>query len=365
MQSSWAAADSYWTQRNTEAASGSLPDVMQFDAAALREYAENGRLLDLGPYTESGAIDVSGFDDATIDAGKVDGTQVVLPTGTNTLGFQFNPGLEAEVGVELPTDSLTVEEYNQFLLDVQAAGATTADGHAIYGGKDYQNDMWTFLHWLIQQDIEPFTEDGQLGFTQDDIARWLGEATEVREAGALYPVARLTAVTPMTGLTMEETITHPDYSTSLAGASTDSGLDDLELRPLFTVDGEPRKTFFRPAMFYAAGANSEHPEAAAVLIDFLLTDPEVGAIFGTSKGVPSDEGQRAAIEAEPGSVDARVLEFHEELAEGEVAPAPHAIRGFSTLHTKWWELTDELDYGNITVDDFVAEWWAEAEMAIG
>ena len=39
---------SYWEKRQTEAAGGGLPDVMQFDYSYLRQYSENGLLLDLG-----------------------------------------------------------------------------------------------------------------------------------------------------------------------------------------------------------------------------------------------------------------------------------------------------------------------------
>lgn len=44
--------------------------------------------------------------------------------------------------------------------------------------------------------------------------------------------------------------------------------------------------FWKPSMLLSASAKTEQPEAAAALIDFLINEPEVGAIFGTSKGVP-------------------------------------------------------------------------------
>ena len=39
----------FWEKRQTEAAGGNLPDVMQFDYSYLRQYSENGLLLDLDP----------------------------------------------------------------------------------------------------------------------------------------------------------------------------------------------------------------------------------------------------------------------------------------------------------------------------
>lgn len=106
-------------------------------------------------------------------------------------------------------------------------------------------------------------------------------------------------------------------------------------------------------------------EEAATLINFLLTNPEVGAIFGTSKGVPADSEQRAAVDAAEGSVDAKVMAYEEMIAETETTTAPIPVKGFGTIEEKWRTLGEELNYGNITVEQFASEWWAEAEMAIG
>ena len=44
----------FWEKRQIEATSGGLPDVMQFDYSYLRQYADNGLLLDLGPHLGEG-----------------------------------------------------------------------------------------------------------------------------------------------------------------------------------------------------------------------------------------------------------------------------------------------------------------------
>ena len=50
VNTSFLAFPEFWEKRQTEAAGGGLPDVMQFDYSYLRQYSENGLLLDLGPY---------------------------------------------------------------------------------------------------------------------------------------------------------------------------------------------------------------------------------------------------------------------------------------------------------------------------
>lgn len=122
--------------------------------------------------------------------------------------------------------------------------------------------------------------------------------------------------------------------------------------------------FFRPSMHLAAGANTEHPEAAAALIDFLLTDPRVGEIFGTSKGVPADAAQRDAVSLEEGSIDAIVMAYEESVADIATAVAPIPVKGFGSIEETWRQLGEELNYGYITPQEFAENWWAEAELAI-
>ena len=50
VNSSFLGFPEFWEKRQTEAAGGGLPDVMQFDYSYLRQYSENGLLLDLEPY---------------------------------------------------------------------------------------------------------------------------------------------------------------------------------------------------------------------------------------------------------------------------------------------------------------------------
>lgn len=365
VQTEWASFSDYNTARSTEAAGSALPDVMQFDSAYMREYGSNGRLLDLGPWVEAGEIDLSRYETSTIEAGQLDGVQVVIPTSTNTLSILANPAVEEASGVTFPDDGYTLAEYTEFVQEVSATGATNSEGAQVYGATDFTASFWAFLYWQLQLGNEPFTDDGELGFTQEDIVEWLGKGEAVREADAFYPVSRATAVTPKSGISMNEALAEVRFDSELANFVADSGGEEISIHPMFTVDGTTQVNFFRPSMHLAAGSNTEHAGAAAVLINFLLTDPRVGEIFGTSRGVPADSEQRAAVNPEPGSVDERVL-AHEEKIEGtELVAAPIPVKGFGTLDSKWLELGEELGYGNIDAEQFASEWWAEAELAMG
>ncbi|WP_309133513.1 extracellular solute-binding protein [Cellulomonas sp.] len=360
----FAAFPDYWTQRSTEAAGRNLPDVMQFDLSYLREFNQSGQLLDLQEHIDSGAIDLSGFDETLVESGVLDGKTIGIPTSTNTLGMFVNPNLLEQTGVEFPdAETYTYDEYNEFIASVAAAGQSTAEGYQIYGGGDYTATFWFFIQYLLQKGVTPFEEDGTLGFDEDDVVEYLEMTADLRANKAVYPVERGVALKPLGGFTVNESASEISWDNFLAGYVADSGTENLEITQIPSVEPGEKALFFKPSMLYSIGANTEHPEAAATLVNFLLTDPEVGRIFGTSKGVPADEEQRAAVEAEEGSVDAKVIAYEEAVAEEVTETTPIPVKGFGTIEAKWLELGENLNYGTITPEQFASEWFAEAEMA--
>ncbi|MBB0243962.1 extracellular solute-binding protein [Streptomyces alkaliphilus] len=361
----FAAFPDYWTARSTEAAGRSLPDVMQMDTSYLRQYADTGQLADLNEYLGE-ALDLSEFDEALVDAGRVDDGLYAVATGTNTLALFYNPGLLDELGVEPPAEDYDWDEYNRVLAAISEAGAD-ADPQ-VYGATDYTGTFWLFIQWLLQQGVEPFTEDGDLNFTEAHMTEWLELASEVREPENLtYPIQRTVQLEPLAGFTVEEAAMEFHWDNFLAGYVGDSGVEDLQLLPVPSgPDGEKRQ-FFKPTMQLSVSANSDHPEEAAKLIDFLVNDPEVGAIFGTNMGVPSSPAQRDALDLEEGGIDARVVEYEEAASEAgyvtEAAPLP--VEGFGPIEEEYRNLGQEFAYGNLTVEQFVDRWFAEAEIHLG
>ena len=355
--------EGYWTQRATEAAGRSLPDILQFDLSYMAEYAQNDHLLDLEPYIGE-QIDLSAYDEALVESGQIDGAQIGIPTSTNTLALFVNPNIVEQAGVEPLPEDYTWEDYNAWLAAISEAGITTEDGQPIYGGTDYTGVFWFFMQWLVQQGIEPFTDDGGLNFGAEEITEFLNLAADLREAGNVFPAERTVQLSPLTGFTSVETASEFTWDNFLAGYIGDSGVENLEILPVPTGPDGEKSMFWKPSMLLSAGANTEHPEAAATFIDCLLNNPEVGAIFGTSKGVPADPEQREAMELEEGGIDARVLAYEEAVAEHVTEAVPTPVQGFGSIEAEWLRLAQELGYGNVTPEEFAELWLSEAQLAM-
>ncbi len=361
VQTSFGEFQDYWTQRSTDATSAELPDVMQMDVSRLLEYANNGLLYDMSEFTDGGSLDISQIDEELIASGEVNEQLVAIPTGTNTLALLYNPDLLAELGVEIPDWDYTWDEYHDFLAEVSAAGADMEP--RVYGATDYTMVWWFFMQHLVQQGIEPFTENGEMNFDEDDMREFISSADELREPeDVTFPAERTEQLLPKGGFTSGEAAVEFHWDNFLHGYSADLGTENMQLMPVPTGPDGQKHMFFKPTMQLSMGANTAHPEEAAQLIDFLINSPEAGEIIGTDLGVPSSQGRLDALNVEEGSLDARVMEYEQRVRdEGHAtATVPVQPEGFGALETEYVEvLAQEFGFRQIDTDEFVERWFGE------
>lgn len=360
VQANFSSWDDYWTARNTEAAGSSLPDVFQMDLAYLSQYGNRNQLLDLTPYL-GGELDASGMPEQLLDSGRVGEGLYGIPQSTNTLALFYNPATVEEIGVEPPTAEMSWSDYVTWLQEAADAGAD--NDPALYGSGDFTGVFWMFIQYLVQNGNEVFTDDGELAFTEDDVRGWLELTAEARANGQVFPASREAQLDPLGGFTANEAASEFSWDNFLAGYLADSGAERIEMLPVPTIEGSTERAMFqKPSMLLSAAQTTQHPEAAAALISFITNDPEVGAIFGTSRGVPSTESARSQLEVE--GVDAQVIGYEEEMADQITAAVPTLPEGFGTIEAAWLRLSESLGYGEINVDQFIEQWFAEVDSAL-
>lgn len=352
----------YWTQRNTDGTSGDLPDVLQMDMSQLQAFGKTGLLYDLGEF-EGNQLDTSQIDETLLASGKVDDQLVAIPTGTNTLALHYNPDLLDQLGIDPPEWDYTWEDLNEFIAEVSEAGAS--QDPVVYGNGDYTTVWWMFMQWLVQQGIEPFAENGEMNFTEDDMRAFLNVNEELRgQDGMLFPMARADQLAPLSGFAAGESATEFNWDNFINSYAHDLDNQNIRMLPVPTGPDGQKHMFFKPTMLLSMGANTGHPEEAAELIDFLINDPEAGQIIGTDLGVPASQGRLDAFQPEEGSLDQVVIDFEDQAREqGAISdPLPLEPQGFGDLENEYVVvLGNEFGYGRLSVDDFVDRWFSESE----
>ena len=77
--------DAYWQKLPTLAASKTIPDVLQMDAAYIQEYVARGQLEDLSDIDLSGIVDPN-----VVENLKIDGKLYGIPLSQNAQGIAYN-----------------------------------------------------------------------------------------------------------------------------------------------------------------------------------------------------------------------------------------------------------------------------------
>ncbi|MFD1152338.1 ABC transporter substrate-binding protein [Saccharothrix hoggarensis] len=346
--------EAYWQKMATETAGGNAPDVMQMDFAYLREYSDRNALYDLKKQ-EGKNLDLGDLLPGLKGAGEIDGSLYGVPVGGNTWGYIYNPALFAQAGVEEPKESWTWDDY-------RAAMTTIAQKTGVHGGGNYIGSYYNLELQLRQEGKSLYTEDGKLGFDKARLADFLKEGKTLAEAGAVLPIEKGVQIKPSHPLELD--LVAGDLGWDNFMARYDKGAKaELKLGPVPSDKSDAKGQYLKPAMLLSVSQKSEHPAAAAKLVSFMVNDPEVGKIFGANRGLPPTNAQRSAAQLE-GPL-AAVAAYEEQLKDkfGKTPPAPP--KGAGTLEQAFIRITEELQYGRISVDEAVDQFFTEAEETLG
>ncbi|NHI15688.1 ABC transporter substrate-binding protein [Microbacterium excoecariae] len=345
----------YWEKRQTEAAGGGLPDVWQFSDTYLRQYAENGLLADLGEYGDYVATDA--IDEGLLGTGQLEGAQYSLPLGYSTWSVFLNDDILAEYDIEPYAGGTTYEEYSEWM-----ASVTEATDGEVYGGTDYTQRIQNFEMVLRAADGNLFTEEGELGFTEDDLrAFWEGGSAD--RDGVVVPQQSLEEINPVSGFGANLTASEASWSNFIASYLGDSGAESISIIAPPTAEVGSQDLYRQAGLQMAVSSSSEHPEAAAIFLDYVVNSPEAGAVFGTSLGFPASQTKLDGATLE--GPDQQVADFLTSVEDriGDAPPAP--VVGYGSLEQKFWDLGKELGLGTLSVDEAVEQFFSEADVLLG
>ena len=344
----------YWEKRQTEAAGGGLPDVWQFSDTYLRQYAENGLLADLSEYSEYVSTDA--IDDGLVGTGELDGVQYSLPIGYSTWAVFLNDDILDEYGIEPYEGGTSYEDYSEWMAEVTEA----TDGE-IYGGTDLTQRIQNFENVLRAEGGNLYTDDGELGFTKEQLAEFWESGAADRD-GVVVPQQSLEEINPVSGFGGNLTASEASWSNFIASYLGDSGASSISIAaPPLDVEGG-QDLYRQAGLQMAVSSSSEHPEAAAIFLDYVVNSPEAGEIFGTSLGFPASDTKLEGASLE--GPDQLVADYIDSVQDriGDAPPVP--VAGYGSLEQKFWDIGKELGLGTITVDAAVDQFFSEAEVIL-
>ncbi|MFF7653787.1 ABC transporter substrate-binding protein [Streptomyces sp. NPDC007983] len=359
ISTSFAGFDTYKAKLATQAAGGDAPDVMQLDYRQINQYSTSGILLDLGKHPELRTAEI---DKRLLATGVVKGKRYAIPVARNTETVAYDAALWRAAGVPEPTLDWTWDDWADAMLKLSKSKAKAVKGQA--GSTDPGQSEDIFEVWLRGRGKSLYTHGGtRLGFTADDLTRYWEWCTKLRKEGSVAPAEVTTQMdgsVETTALGLRKAVSSFNWDSAASGYQAIVG-EGVRLAALPVDSSGRRGQYYKSSMFYGASAKTAHPKEAARFIDFLLNDPEAGAILGASRGIPANGSLRERVLPKLGGFDKVVFDFQKQF-EGKLDAPPKAPpKGDASLQTTFQRDYDQVSYERMSPREAAEEYITEAK----
>ncbi|MFN3662255.1 ABC transporter substrate-binding protein [Yoonia sp.] len=274
----------------TQIAGRTEADIMQINWPWLPLFSREGDgFADLRDYAD--IIDLSQFTEAQLSGGEMNGVLNGIPVSTTGRVYFFNKTTFDKVGLPIPQtwdDVIAAapvfrEQLGEDHYPFEAAGLNAiflVSGAVTQAtGKDLIDNETMTVAWTEEELLEGIRFYENL-VESGAIRSWRQVAGEGN--------IELFEMRPWSDGRIAGTF---EWDSAYAKYADPLGADqELVPVPMLTIEGAVTEgTYSKPSMLFSISRHSQHPEAAAEIIDCLLNDPEAIEILGDSRGVPASK----------------------------------------------------------------------------
>lgn len=285
----YTAWDGYWQKLPTLAASKSLPDIMQMDAAYIQGYVKRGLLADLSDLDLSGIVDEQVLENIKID-GKVYG----IPLSYNAQAMVYDKVALEEAGIKLPFNNWTWDDL--FAYANEARGKLPKDKYPI---DDLRNIWEWYQFYQTSKGLGPIFKDGTtFNLDKDTWFEFNNIYAEFQKNGTVPPADQQ--------LTFKENDPQTDSfgngKVMLRGASVGSATAIEALLPGGRIAvnsypiGEAGGGWAQSTIFFSVSAESKNQAQAKEFVKWFISNQEAGETLGTTRGIPINDEILKSIE---------------------------------------------------------------------
>jgi multiple sugar transport system substrate-binding protein len=341
----------YWPLLATKAAAGELPDIIQQDYAYFVQFVNDGLIIPLDPFVEDGTIDLSNVSDAAIEGGRINGQLYALNLGTNSQSFVVDVDLFEQAGVPLPEPDWTWADFEETVLAIHEA-------LGIYGVEGGLTNPQIINTYFLSQGQGLYNDDGTaLGFTDAQLlVDYFSMMVRLQEAGAVrsreQEVAEPATLENNAFVTGESAM-YFAHTNQFVGLSTAAGEDrNIMMVPVPRAVGATQAAvYYKPSMFFSISAHSDHPQEAAMFIDFFTNSVEANEILAAERGVPISTVVQEAIKPIVTPAEAAPFDFLATLDVSPIRPPDPAKHSEIQTNIALPLVIDPMMFGQITPEE--------------
>ena len=270
-----------WMESHNEA------DVMQINYAWLDVYSSDGTgFYDLN--TLSDVLDLSNFTEEELSYGMKAGKLNALPIAMNTHTFYYNQDILDQYGLTVP------KKWDDLF---SMAKVLAPKGKYVLGFAKKHLFLLMIAYYEQSFGTPFFNQDGTLAADAKGIEYVLKFYRRLLDEHVICPIDSFDRAKYMSGEIVGTMCWISDtkiYCDGLAETGVKVSRGEYPKLDGASLSG----WYIKPATMWAISKDTEHPREAALLLNYLLNDPDMAKLQKTEKGVPVSDAAVAALNEE-------------------------------------------------------------------
>lgn len=343
----YSAWDGYWEKMAVLAASSSMPDVFQMDAAKIATFIEQNQLADL-----TDVLDLSGIlDENLIENYKTNGKLYGAPVGANGTGIVYLKEDLAQYGISEPQIGWTWDDMIAWARDAKTKLPEgvwpMGDGRGRYEG--YQNYISSVYGYKTLQ-------NDSFNFNPEHFKEYYNLYGQLAEEGVVPPAEvsmSFVELDPLSDSLSSGKVLLRQINVANIEALANM-VPDKELGMVNYPQGAVGAGWCQSTMFYCVGANSKYIPQAADFIYYILSDVEAGKILSTVRGMPVSQEVYAAIEPDLTANQRLGMELNKVINNDVVTGLPYwddVPAAFASWDSEFKACAEAIMLGEMTIDE--------------
>ena len=342
--SSW---DGYWDRLAALVAANDLPDIIQQDLQYIRQYVDKGLHVDLTPYVESGALNLSDAEESFWSGGKLDGKLYALNLGTNSLMQVYDPVMLEAAGVEMLQPGYDWDDYVAFLRELKAKlsddvyPAATVVTNQIYN---------LITHRARQLGMNFYSTDGKSLGVDVDTIQWCFEFCKtLTDDGLIAPMdVRLEIINPEDDLIVHELAALTETNSNQFIAIQRAADRPLAANIMPIADDQVAfGQYIKPSQFFSIAQSSKDVDLCVKFLDYFTNSLECNQILLAERGVPISAHVREGIKPFLSEYDSVVFDFIGVAGKYADPISPPEPAGHSEVHARLKYFDQSVCFGEI------------------
>lgn len=345
------------TSMSTAGASGDLPEMFMLQSSYMGNFIDGGMLVDLYPYVESGALDLSKVPESVIATGVVDGKLYGICAGVNAPALVYNKTLMEENNIEIK-DGMTIDEFC----------LKAAEIYEKTGVKTAVTNWTTMTEYLARGFGRHMYENGVLGVeSAEEVTPYFGILERGYQEGWLIDYSIIAnamdvAEQPLvTGAEPEFSSWCAFYYSNQVEALQNAAPEGMELAiTTWPTDTLTESNYLRQAMCWCISAQSENIDEAVALLNWWTNSVDAQNCVAGEPGVPANSEVATAIIPKLSEASQKAFTYVTDVVTPACSPAnAPASAGFSEVDVLIGELNEMVSCGMMSAEEAAQQLFEE------